>query len=75
MLTEFAMIPLLGLGLMDKYIFERTEIRVYNGRKNESHLELEMGLGLVDPSVSLGLAMVQSHQVTLFFSFSFLPCG
>ena len=26
-----------------------------------------MGLGLVGPSVSLGLAMVQSHQVTLFF--------
>ena len=43
--------------------------------KNESHLELEMGLGLVGPSVSLGLAMMPSHQVTLFFSYSFLPCG
>ena len=26
--NEFAMIPLLGLGLMDKYILERIEIRV-----------------------------------------------
>lgn len=33
MLTEFAMIPLLGLGLMDKYILEMIEIRVYNGGK------------------------------------------
>ena len=43
---------------MDKYILERSEIRVYSGGKKRSYLEQEVSLGLIGPPASLLLAMM-----------------